>query len=122
MPRAQRQSFLQTVTDEELDQFVLPEDREFYASGEIKLPTLEQTLELAQRFDMMVNIELKSLPRMYPKLADAVVTLVESLGMERRVLISSFDHEQLVRVRRRTNTIATGVVTTDRLAKPGEYL
>ncbi len=122
LPRTERQSFLQTLTDEELDTFVRPEDREFYSSGEIKLPTLEQTLKLAQRFDMMVNIELKTLPRMYPKLADAVVTLVESLGMDRRVLISSFDHEQLVRVRRRTSIIATGVLTADRLAKPGEYL
>lgn len=122
LPRTERQSFLQTLTDEELDQFVRPEDREFYASGEIKLPTLEQTLELAQRFDMMVNIELKTLPRMYPGLADAVVTLIESLGMDQCVLISSFDHEQLIRVRRRTNIIATGVLTSDRLAKPGEYL
>jgi len=44
------------------------------------------------------------------------------MGMDRQVLISSFDHEQLVIVRQHTNTIATGVLTSDRLAKPGEYL
>ena len=122
LPASQRQTFLQDLTDEELDQFVSAQDRKFYVSGEIKLPTLKQTLELAQRSDMMVNIELKTLPRMYPELADAVVTLVESLGMELRVLISSFDHEQLVRVRRRTNIIATGALTSDRLSNVGEYL
>jgi glycerophosphoryl diester phosphodiesterase len=37
-------------------------------------------------------------------------------------LISSFDHEQLVRVRRRTKIIAMGILTSDRLANPGKYL
>jgi glycerophosphoryl diester phosphodiesterase len=122
LPVSQRQTFLQMLTDEELDQFVSLQERELYASGEIGLPTLKQTLELVRRTDMMVNIELKTLPRMYPGLADAVVKLVESLGLDQRVLISSFDHEQLVRVRQLTNVIATGVLTSDRLANPGEYL
>jgi glycerophosphoryl diester phosphodiesterase len=105
-----------------VQQFVSPQDQELYASGEIRLPTLMQALELAQRFDMMVNIELKMLPRMYPGLADAVVNLIEAMGLECRILISSFDHEQLVRVRQCTNIIATGVLTSDRLANPGAYL
>jgi glycerophosphoryl diester phosphodiesterase len=122
LPATQRQRFLQTLSYEELDRFVSPQDRELYASGEIRIPTLNQVLELAQRSDMMVNIELKTLPRMYPGLADAVVDLIESMGFDSRILISSFDHEQLVRVRQRTNIIATGVLTSDRLANPGAYL
>ena len=121
-PAEQRQFFLQTLTDEELKQFVCRKDRDIYASGEIKIPTLQQTLELAQRTGMMVNIEIKTLPRMYFELTIKVVRLVESLGMERRVLISSFDHEQIIEVRRLSDVIATGALTSDRLAKPGEYL
>lgn len=122
LPSAQRQPFLRTLSDEEIEEFVSAEDRKFYASGEVKLPTLKEVLELARRSVMMVNIELKTLPRVYPGLTAAVVKMVGSLDWEHRVLISSFDHEQLVEVRRHTRAIATGVLTRDRLAKLKEYL
>lgn len=119
---SQRQSFLQTLTDEELARFVSAEDRAFYASGEIRIPTLKQTLELAERTGMMVNIELKTQPELHPGLAEAVVKLVERMGMEHRVLISSFDHAQLVNVRKLTKIIATAVLTGGRIENPVAYL
>ena len=119
---AQRQPFLQTLTDDEIAQFISREDIELYTSGTIKLPTLKQTLELAGRLDLMVNIELKTLPRMYPGMTDAVVDLVETLAMEHRVLISSFDHHQVQQVRQRSEIIATGVLTSDRMVNPEVYL
>ena len=122
LPRPQRQFFLQTLTDEEITQFVSSEDRKLYASGTIKLPTLRQALEVARAADMMVNIEIKTIPRMYMGLTEAVVQLVEAMGLDHRVSISSFDHEQLVKVRRLNNIIATAVLTSDRLANPSDYL
>ena len=122
LPPTQRQFFLQTLADEEIAQFVSLQDRELYASGDIKLPTLRQTLEVALAIDMMVNIEIKTIPRMYSGLTAAVVQLLKTMGLDRRVLISSFDHEQLVEVRRLSNVIATGVLASDRLAKSGDYL
>jgi glycerophosphoryl diester phosphodiesterase len=121
-PCAQRQDFLQTLTDEELAQFVSPQDYALYISGAIKLPTLKQTLEFAKNADLMVNIELKTQTQMDSELANAVVNLIEFMGFEQRVLISSFDHEQLVKVRQLTKNIATGVLTGDRIPNPGEYL
>jgi glycerophosphoryl diester phosphodiesterase len=122
LPRSQRQEFLQNLTDEELAQFVSPQDREIYASGDIRLPTLEQTLEFARHADMMVNIELKNQPGRYPELADAAVKLVEFMGLDHQVLISSFDHDQLVKVRELTKSIATGVLTSDRIENLNGYL
>jgi glycerophosphoryl diester phosphodiesterase len=122
LPGSQRQEFLQTLTDEELAQFVSPQDSEIYASGDIRLPTLEQTLNFARHTDMMVNIELKAQPDMHPELADAVVKLVELMGQDHYVLISSFDHDQLVKVRQLSKTIATGVLTSDRLENLNGYL
>lgn len=122
LPPEQRQFFLQTLTDEEITQFISPQDRAFYASGNVKLPTLKQVLDLTLAIDMMVNIEIKTMPRMYPGITDSVVKLVETMKLEHRVLISSFDHEQLLEVRRLNDVIATGVLTSDRLAKPGDYL
>ena len=113
---------MQSLTDDEIKQFVSRQDLDFYASGEIKLPSLKQTLELAQCLDLMVNIELKTLPRMYPGMTEAVVNLIEALNMEHRVLISSFDHQQLQIVRQRTEIIATAVLTGDRMVNPVAYL
>ena len=122
LPCAQRQEFLQTLTDEELAQFVSPQDHALYTSGVIKLPTLKQTLEFARDADLMVNIELKTQKQMDSGLANAVVKLVEFIGCNQHVLISAFDHEQLVKVRQLTKNIATGVLTGDRLPNPSEYL
>ena len=53
--------------------------------------------------------------RLYPGLADKVVDLVQALKMEREVIVSSFDHEQLAQVRKRSKVIPTGVLFTDRM-------
>ncbi|MGR9051802.1 MAG: glycerophosphodiester phosphodiesterase [Gammaproteobacteria bacterium] len=122
LPPPKRQFFLQTLSDREADEYVSRQEREYFASGEIKLPTLHQALELARDEAMMVNIEIKTLPRMYSGITEAVVGLVEKMAFENRVLISSFDHEQLIVVRQLNQRIATGVLTSDRLARPGDYL
>ncbi|NOT10507.1 MAG: glycerophosphodiester phosphodiesterase [Methylococcaceae bacterium] len=122
LPVEQRQWFLQSLTSDEIEEFVSREDLASYASGTIHLPTLKQTLELAQDLDLMVNIELKTLPRMYAGMADAVVDLVEAMTMDHQILISSFDHQQLQDVRQRNQNIATAVLTGDRMVNIGEYL
>ena len=122
LPAPQRQDFLQTLTEEELARFVSPKELELYASGEIRIPTLRQTLEFASQAGMMVNIELKTRPGLDSELAEAVVEQVEFMKLDDHVLISSFDHEQLVKVRQLTKTIATGFLTSDRLENPPEYL
>lgn len=79
-------------------------------------------LELALELDLMVDIEIKTIPRMYPGIAGKVVHLVASMGLQQSVLISSFDHEQLLAVRQLSPRINTGVLTSDRLARPADYL
>ena len=122
LPYMQRQEFLQTLTDEELARLVSPQERMHYASGNIKLPTLKQTLELARHADMRVNIELKTQPNVTTELAEKIVKLVEVMNMEHQVLISSFEHEQLSKVRQLTKTIALAVLTDERIENLNNYL
>jgi glycerophosphoryl diester phosphodiesterase len=122
LPYTQRQEFLQTLTDEELARFVSPQDRMRYASGNIKLPTLKQTLEFAKHADIMVNIELKMQPNVTTELTEKVVKLVEVMNMDHQVMISSFEHEQLRKVRQLTKTIATAVLTDNRIENLNNYL
>jgi glycerophosphoryl diester phosphodiesterase len=120
LPAMQRQPFLRTLQDTEMAQYITPEDLRVYVSGKINVPTLQQALHAAS--GMMVNIEIKTIPRMYEGITQKVVRLVETMGMENNVLISSFDHAQLVEARRLNKAIATAVLTSDRLALPGDYL
>jgi glycerophosphoryl diester phosphodiesterase len=122
LPSRRRQPFLRTLTTDEISNFLSPQERAWYASGEIKLPTLRQVLQFALDAQILVNIELKMNLRTRPGLAEAVVALVETMGVSHRVLISSFDHTQLRIVRRLSDAIATGVLTQRPLASPVEYL
>ena len=121
-PPAARQPFLQSLTDLEIETFISPDDRRLYASGAVHIPTLPEVLAFGQRHGVTVDVELKMLPRMYRGLAGAVMDVVASLQMQDRVLISSFDHEQLVGLRARSDAVALGVLTSDRIARAGDYL
>ena len=122
LPYLERQSFLQKITEDELIRFVSPHDRDTYASRNIKLPTLKQTLEFANGIDMMVNIELKTQPGKEKELAVSVVKLVELMSMEHKILISSFDHELLRKVRQMSDTIAIGVLTSAQIKNLNKYM
>lgn len=122
LPADKRQDFLQSLTPEEMACCISPEELASFSSGAIKVPTLKQVLELARNLGLQVNIELKMLPRMYQGLTGAVLDLIEDLAMQDSVLISSFDHSQLLEVRRRTPEVATAVLTNERLALPLDYL
>ena len=121
-PAGQRQPFLRSLTVEERRAHISKDDLARYASGNVRHPRLRQALELARRLGLLVNVEIKALPRLYPGIADRVVGLIKDLRMERAVIVSSFDHQQLAQVRRRSKSIATAVLTSDRLHNPAHYV
>lgn len=117
-----RSPALRSMTPEEREHYLDRGQQERFTSGNVGIPRLRDALELARRVGLWVDIELKTLPRGAPGIAEAVVALVMELGMERDVLISSFDHPQLLEVRERSPDLATGVLTGDRLGKVAAYL
>ena len=88
----------------------------------IRIPTLEQVLELAHGLKRLVNVELKTLPRMYRELVPKVFACIDRFDMREQVLITSFDHLQLKSVRAHCQRVATGVLSAGRLACIPEYL
>ena len=122
LPAAQRQPFLRELTDTELAAHVPLAERERFCSGAIRIPTLRELLAWAAERDMLLNIEIKSIPRLYEGIAARVVADVHAAGLHHSVLVSSFDHAQLVEVRRLDADIATGVLSSERLAHINDYL
>ena len=121
-PRERREPHLQDLTAEERREFISETDLARYESGSVHLPTLRGAIERAKSLDLLVNIEIKNIPRRYPGLARAIVELVHALDMVSRVLVSSFDHAQIGEVLTCDNAFATAVLTSDRLASPAMYV
>lgn len=117
-----RQPFLQSLTDAEIAQFVSPSERELYASGNIRIPTLAETLCLAKELELMVNIELKNQPDGATGLVEAVLKEVKTMKLEAQVLISSFEHDMLRQVRQQTKKITTAILTDTPIKAPITYL
>jgi glycerophosphoryl diester phosphodiesterase len=119
----ERQPYLQSLSEDEFRQHIAPAEQALYASGEVRIPTLRQALVRTQELELRVNAELKAFPgvAVSDALTDQTVRLVDELGLCERVLISSFDHSSLPRVKRLQSAIATGVLVTKPLADPVAY-
>ena len=103
--------------------------RRLYRSGDIRLPTLEEALALTVELDWLVNVEIKSIPDSPPGLVETVLDAIERTGAASRVLLSSFDHRDLVRVGgllshkyRSLRPLPLGALVESPLASPLAYL
>jgi glycerophosphoryl diester phosphodiesterase len=112
-----------------ISDFSLAELREldagsWFADGAsaVRIPSLDEVLEVVAADSTFVNIELKMIPRMYRELVPRVLECVDRARARHLVLVTSFDHRALLDVRARTKEIATGVLSSEPLVDPVEYL
>jgi glycerophosphoryl diester phosphodiesterase len=90
---------------------ISPDDRMSYLKEPV--PTLEQALLFTKDMQWRVNVEIKPMPKEsdHKTFVEKVVSLIQSLGMESHVLISSFNHEYLLHSRQLAPSIKTGWLT-----------
>lgn len=74
----------------------------------VKVPRLEEVL--IEFRSMLLNIELKNSVNPYPGLEEKVLTLIERHCDVSRVIVSSFNHESLKKIKRLAPCIRTGVL------------
>jgi len=72
------------------------------------IPSAEEFLDLIKTSGIKANIELKNGKIYYPKLADKLVDMIRSFGIEDRVMISSFNNASLVRLKKIAPEIKCG--------------
>ncbi|WP_245237043.1 glycerophosphodiester phosphodiesterase family protein, partial [Paenibacillus ihuae] len=75
-----------------------------------RLPTLEELLDLLQKRDTVLNIELKNGIFMYPGMEEKVIAAVRDYGMSERVVLSSFNHYSLAYCKSLAPEIRTGIL------------
>jgi glycerophosphoryl diester phosphodiesterase len=71
-----------------------------YRSGQVVIPRLDEALILTVMQDWLVNVEIKSFPENPHGLVERVLDVIAQTGTADRVLISSFDHHDIVAARR----------------------
>lgn len=93
----------------------------FAGRRNVRIPTLEDVLELARPTSVTVNVELKNSIVHYPGLEDDVLRVVEQFGMLDRVVISSFNHWSLANLRGRIAPEQIGILMADGIFEPWRY-
>lgn len=75
-----------------------------------KIPTLAEVFNIYKLNNHMLNIELKTDVFEYEGIEKIVLNIIKSFNFEDRVIISSFNHASLLRIRELHPTIPTGAL------------
>ncbi|HLV08691.1 MAG TPA: glycerophosphodiester phosphodiesterase [Halanaerobiales bacterium] len=88
-------------------------------SGE-RILTLAETLELTKKCQV-INIEIKNGPIFYPGIEEKVLEIIQEFKLEDKVIISSFNHYTIHKVKKLQAEIKGGLLYMAGLYQPWEY-
>ncbi len=86
------------------------------------IPTLREYFDFARNKDIITNIELKTSIITYEGIEKKVYDLIKEYDMKDKIIISSFNHNSLIRMKEIDREIKCGVLESSRLYKPWEYV
>ena len=87
-----------------------------------KIPTLREYFELVKDRDLISNIELKTGIFEYEGIEKAVCDLIHEYHMEKKVIISSFNHHSVMRMKAIDPAIACGFLSDTWILNAGAYV
>ena len=88
-----------------------------------EIPTLKELLELVADSNLEVlNLELKNSIFPYEGLEEKVLKMIYNYNLKEKIIISSFNHLSLVKVRKLDKEIRLGALTDSTLANVPKYL
>lgn len=86
-----------------------------------KIPTLKEYFELVKNLDFITNIELKTGINEYLGIEEKVFELIKEYKLEKRVIISSFNHFSILRMKKIAPELKCGFLSEDWLINAGVY-
>lgn len=86
-----------------------------------RAPTLQEVYELLKPSGMLINVELKNSEIPYPGLEEKVLALTGKMGMEQRVIYSSFNHNSMLRIKELDPLATCGLLFSSVLIRPWRY-
>lgn len=110
---------VQDFTAEELQNF---NAGKLFGLEQEGVPTLREYLEYVQEKSLITNIELKTGVYEYPGIEQKVYDLLREFHAVDKVIISSFNHESILRMKKIDPNIPCGLLVDSWLIKPWEYV
>lgn len=86
-----------------------------------RIPTLEEYFLLVKDLDIITNIELKTSVYQYLGIEDSVLELIKKYKLEDKVIISSFNHFSILRMKKLAPQIKCGFLSEDWIIDAGKY-
>ncbi|MCC8066183.1 MAG: glycerophosphodiester phosphodiesterase [Clostridiales bacterium] len=86
-----------------------------------RIPTLQEVFELLKPTGLCVNVEIKTGIVFYPGIEEKVLETTAAMGMEERVIYSSFNHSTVKRLKELKPDVRTGVLYADGIYQAAEY-
>lgn len=86
------------------------------------IPTLREYFELVRGLPLVTNVELKTNIVEYPGLEQAVWDMIREFGLAGRIIISSFNHFSVMRMREIAPELKYGLLSESWLIGAGKYV
>ena len=109
-----------SYTYEELSKF----DASYIYRGKVgfnKIPTLREYFELIKDTNIITNIELKTGINEYIGIEEKVWDLIKEFNLTKRVIISSFNHYSILRMKKIAPELKYGLLSETWIINAGEY-
>ncbi len=90
-------------------------------SGE-KIPKLVELFDLVRDSHIELNLEIKNNIIDYPNIEEKIITMISEFQMEDRVIISSFNHESILKCKSINKKIRCGPLLYSNLINPHKYI
>ena len=118
-----RHGLVKDMTYEELRQVNFNYPDKFGDKYEFqRIPTLREYFELVKDQNIRSNIELKTGVYEYPGIEQAVYDLIREYHLEERVIISSFNHHSVLRMKALDPELACGFLSETWILDAGNYV
>ena len=86
-----------------------------------RIPTLAEVYSLIRDTRHIINVEIKTDECFYPQIEEKCLALTREMGLEDRILYSSFNHFTLQKLRRLKPDVKLGMLFGDIMIRPWEY-
>ena len=109
------------MTLEELRQL----DASYLWRGQLEpnpIPTLREYCQLVEKLPLVTNIELKTNVNEYPGIEAKVLEMIREFHLEDRVIISSFNHFSILRMRELAPDLKYGLLSESWVVGAGKYV
>ena len=86
-----------------------------------KIPTLREYFELVKDLNFITNVELKTGINEYLGIEEKVYDLIKEFKLEKKVIISSFNHFSVLRMKKIAPELKYGFLSEDWIINAGAY-